>query len=420
MESCRFGKKDFQWVIALFGTAVGAGVLFLPIRAGMSGFISVIVMSIVMFPTIWLGHRALGYFILSSKSVGSDITEAMKDHLGDRFGRFTTILYFFFLWPVCMAYGVGITNTVASFMIHQLKMTNLSMTDLGFRSILALILISLVVFILIKGREIVLKVTNTLVYPLIAVLFIFSLWLIPHWNLSNINYMPSLSDFFGNLWLTLPVLTFAFNHSPAVSPMVQDLTEEDPEKDVIQCRVNKIEFGTATLLILFVMFFVISCVLTLTPDQLQQARAENIPILSYFANITGSKFIGFIGPIVAFAAIGSSFFTHLLGCIEALRGTVFKRVAHKTPAEMKKINFYIILVLYISMVLMAILNPNVLDFMESLGGPIISLIIFFMPIYAFYTVPGLEKYRKNTWTNMLVLIMGLLTVSSVLFKLFRG
>lgn len=418
--SSKLTKKDFQWVIALFGTAVGAGVLFLPIRAGMSGFISVVIMSIIIFPTIWLGHRALGYFVLSSKSAGSDITEAMKDHLGNNFGRFVSVLYFFFLWPVCMAYGVGMTNTVASFIVNQMNMKNLSMTDLGFRSILAIILISLVVFVLVKGRDVVLKVTNALVYPLIAVLVLFSLYLIPTWNLASVKYMPTLGEFFSNLWLTLPVLVFAFNHSPAVSPMIQDLVAENSDRAVIEKKVNKIELMTANILIFFVMFFVISCVLSLTPEQLQQARVENIPILSYFANVTGSKVIGFIGPIVAFAAIGSSFFTHLLGCVEALRGSVVGRVGEKTQAEVKKINFYIILSLYISMVLMAILNPNILDFMESLGGPIISLIIFVMPIYAFYKVPGLEKYRKNVFANMLVLVMGILTVSSVVFKLFRG
>ncbi len=412
-------KKDFQWVIALFGTAVGAGVLFLPIRAGLSGFISVIVMTIIIFPTIWLGHRALGYFVLSSKSAGSDITEAMKDHLGNGFGRFVSVLYFFFLWPVCMAYGVGLTNTVASFMIHQLNL-NFSMTDLGFRSILAFILISLVVFILVRGRQVVLKVTNALVYPLIAVLLLFSLYLIPSWNWESVRNMPSWEDFFANLWLTLPVLVFAFNHSPAISPMVQDLNHESANRDLIQKKVNSIELQTTNILVIFVMFFVVSCVLSLTPEQLQQARAENIPILSYFANQTGSKFIALMGPLVAFAAIGSSFFTHLLGCVEALRGSVIGRLTEKTPSQMKKINASIIIALYISMIAMAILNPNILDFMESLGGPIISLIIFVMPIYAFYKVPALQKYRQNTLANIWVLMMGLLTISSVIFKLLRG
>lgn len=34
----KWNKFDVAWVLNLFGTAVGAGVLFLPINAGMGGF----------------------------------------------------------------------------------------------------------------------------------------------------------------------------------------------------------------------------------------------------------------------------------------------------------------------------------------------------------------------------------------------
>ncbi len=34
----RWTYKDFTWALSLFGTAVGAGVLFLPIKAGAGGF----------------------------------------------------------------------------------------------------------------------------------------------------------------------------------------------------------------------------------------------------------------------------------------------------------------------------------------------------------------------------------------------
>ncbi len=37
-SSSKFSYKDFTWCLSLFGTAVGAGVLFLPIKAGAGGF----------------------------------------------------------------------------------------------------------------------------------------------------------------------------------------------------------------------------------------------------------------------------------------------------------------------------------------------------------------------------------------------
>ena len=42
----KVNKFDLQWTLALFGTAVGAGILFLPIRAGSGGFFPLLLMSI--------------------------------------------------------------------------------------------------------------------------------------------------------------------------------------------------------------------------------------------------------------------------------------------------------------------------------------------------------------------------------------
>ncbi|VEI46214.1 serine transporter [Actinobacillus equuli] len=50
---------------------------------------------------------------------------------------------------------------------------------------------------------------------------------------------------------------------------------------------------------------------------------------------------------------------------------------------------------------MATINPSILGFIESLGGPIIAMILFIMPVYAIYTVPALAKY-KGSISNILL------------------
>lgn len=49
-------RFSLTWVLNLFGTAVGAGVLFLPINAGMSGFYPLIVMTLLVGPMTYLAH----------------------------------------------------------------------------------------------------------------------------------------------------------------------------------------------------------------------------------------------------------------------------------------------------------------------------------------------------------------------------
>ena len=46
----KWNKFDVAWVLNLFGTAVGAGVLFLPINAGMGGFWPLVVMANLVGP----------------------------------------------------------------------------------------------------------------------------------------------------------------------------------------------------------------------------------------------------------------------------------------------------------------------------------------------------------------------------------
>ena len=48
IQSRGWTKQDTSWVISLFGTAVGAGILFLPINAGMGGFWPLVVMALLV------------------------------------------------------------------------------------------------------------------------------------------------------------------------------------------------------------------------------------------------------------------------------------------------------------------------------------------------------------------------------------
>lgn len=116
---------DIRWMWSLFGTAVGAGILFLPIKAGEHGFWPVVLMATMSFPMTWLSHRALARFV---NAIGNqDITHAAT-RLGKRIGFLITLMYFFALYPICLAYGVGITNTVESFLLTNWACTILTTT----------------------------------------------------------------------------------------------------------------------------------------------------------------------------------------------------------------------------------------------------------------------------------------------------
>ena len=418
----KWTEFDTRWMLSLFGTAVGAGILFLPIRAGMGGFWPVVVMTLLIFPMVWLSHRALSRFVNETSSVDHDITHAAEEYWGRNTSFLITILYFFAIYPICLAYGVGITNTFASFFVNQLQLTNLYDSQTmqlypSVRLILAIILASAMMVIMLLKEKTITKACNFLVYPLCLVIFAFSFYLIPHWKLEIIQTTPSLKDFIEIVWLTLPVLVFSFNHSPAISTFTLSVRREYGENS--EQKANQILFRTSAMLLIFVMFFVFSCILCLDATDFQAARDANIPILSYFANKLDVPFIAYGAPVVAFLAIVTSFFGHYFGAYAGLNGILRKAIkmsGNENP-NLKAIKIFSTLFMYVTIIAVAYLNPSILNFIESLGGPIIAMILFMMPMIAIWSVSKLKKY-KNPALDLFVTITGILTISSVVYTLF--
>ena len=129
--------------------------------------------------------------------------------------------------------------------------------------------------------------------------------------------MPSV------VWLAIPIIVFSFNHSPIISQFSKEQRRVYGD-DAVR-KTDAITGGAAMMLMGFVMFFVFSVVLSLSPEQLAMAQEQNISVLSYLANVHESPLISYLGPLVAFAAITSSYFGHFLGAHEGLVGLIKSR-----------------------------------------------------------------------------------------------
>ena len=401
-------RQDTTWMLSLFGTAVGAGILFLPINAGMGGFWPLVLMAVIIGPMTYLAHRGLSRFVCSSSIPGSDITQVVEEHFGVGAGKAITILYFFAIYPIVLIYGVGITNTVDSFIVNQLGMASPP------RFILSGVLILGMMAVMVAGEKFMLKVTQLLVYPLVGILAFMSFYLIPEWKMDALQVVPEAGAFLGTVWLTIPVLVFAFNHSPAISQFSVSLKRDHGAN--ASRKADVILRNTSMMLVGFVMLFVFSCVLSLSPAQLAEAKAQNLPILSYLANVHSSGFVSYFGPLIAFIAIVSSFFGHYMGATEGMKGVIVKqlRSSGKSVAD-AKINKFILGFMFVTIWAVAVINPSILGMIEALGGPIIAAILYLMPMYAVYKVPALKAYRGSI-SNI---IAGLLAMTAILFGFFR-
>ncbi|MDK9738979.1 septum formation protein [Vibrio sp. D404a] len=402
-DSSKFTYKDFTWCLSLFGTAVGAGVLFLPIKAGAGGFWPLVILALIAAPMTWFAHKSLARFVLSAKNPEADITDTVEEHFGKTGANLITFAYFFAIYPIVLIYGVGITNTVDSFLVNQMGMESIPRPLLSGALILAMT--AGVVF----GKELMLKATSAMVYPLVFILLALSFYLVPDWNTSMMDVSPEWSAMPSIIWLAIPIIVFSFNHSPIISQFSKEQRRVHGENAVK--KTDAITGGAAMMLMGFVMFFVFSVVLSLSPEQLATAQAQNISVLSYLANVHESPLISYMGPLVAFAAITSSYFGHFLGAHEGLVGLIKSR-SNTQVSKIEKISLAFIVV---TTWIVAVVNPSILGMIETMGAPMIAAILFLMPIFAMNKVPAMAKYKTSAPVQIFTALCGLAAISSVIY-----
>ena len=403
-------RFENSWALSLFGTAVGAGILFLPMNAGAGGVWPLVIATLLIGPMTFFAHRGLSRFVSASEHPGSDITVVARELFGTAGGQVVTLLYFLAIFPIVLIYGIAITNTVDSLLVEQLNW------GAPPRWLLSGVLIALMMLVMISGQRLMLVAMQWLVYPLIAALLGITVFLIPSWQLSFITETThSWGEMAQALLLVIPVLIFAFNFSPAVSQYTLAMQRRYGARSDV--RGNVVLRRATVLLVIFTMGFVWSTILALGADGLEEARAANLPVLSYLAQVMDAPFIEYLGPAVAIAAIGSSFFGHYLGAAEGAAGIVRTAAAaagRQLPE--KGLRAGVAVFIFLSTWLVAILDVGILDMIETLAGPIIAVVLYLMPMYAIHRFDALERYRGKA-SNVFTTIAGIAAVACIIYRI---
>ncbi|ASR45284.1 septum formation initiator [Paenibacillus kribbensis] len=415
-EPKKWHKQDTTWALSLFGTAIGAGVLFLPINAGSGGLLSLLLITILAFPVMYFSHRALAKMINASNSGNDGITGTIREYFGNKASIIFNIVYFCSIYTIVLMYSVALTNTASSFIVHQLHMAEPP------RAILSLVLVLGLIAILNFGQDITVKIMSMLVYPFIVSLLFIAISLIPQWNtsmlsFSNVSTASTGSGYFGTILMILPIIVFSFNHSPIISSFVtkQRATYGTLASDAKCAQIQKVCY---IMTFAVVMFFVWSSVMSLTPNDLIMAKQQNLSILSYLANRLNSPLITIAAPIIAFMAITKSFLGHYIGAYEVMRDVIIKfNKTRGKNVEEKTVKTMILAFVVLSCWYVAYANPSILGIIDSLSGPLVAAILCLLPMYAIRKVPVLAKYRGKI-SNVFVIVIGLLTVLASIMSLF--
>lgn len=400
-----WSKEETLWSFALYGTAVGAGTLFLPIQLGSAGTIVLLITALVAWPLTYWPHKALAQFILSSKTTGNEgITGAVSYYYGKKMGSLITTLYFIAFFVVVLIYAVAITNSLTEQLAKQMTV------DLSIRVMVSFGVVLALNLIFLTGRHITLKVMGFLVFPLIAYFLFLSFYLTRSWQPALLTSQMTFDRHtLHQIWVSIPVMVFAFSHTPIISTFAVDRREKYGEQAMGKCtRIMRVAY---LVICLSVLFFVFSCLLSIPPTWIVAAKEQGVTILSALSMMPSSPaWLGVSGIIVAVIAMSKSFLGTYFGVIEGATEMV-KSSLNQVGIKKSRAFNRALSIMGVSLItfIVCCINPNAISMIYAISGPLIAVILFIMPTLSTYLIPSLKPYRSIG--NLLTLVVGVLCVS---------
>ncbi len=412
VSKLKWEKSDSVWTMGLYATAVGAGTLFLPITVGSNSPVILLFILLLAFPLSYYSHRALSRFVLSSSHKEGDITHVVEEHFGARAGKLLMLVYLTAFYPIILVYSISITNAIQSFVVHQLGDAEIP------RGLLVLGVMLGLHLVLLAGKQIVVSAISVLALPMVAFLIGLSIYLLPQWSLSYFSESQAVDwrdpAFWKSLWLIVPVMVFSFSHAPIISSF--SAAQKKRCQESADLRAKRIIKCSSLLICGSVLFFVVSCVMSLSQAEMAQARIDNISVLSALANKFSNPLIAYVGPLIAILAMSKSFLGTSMGVSEGTVSMVSGAcqglglsLRESTIARVSSV------ILFVVTGVITYLNPNVLEIIEKVSGPLIAVILFLLPACSIYRLPALKRYRGAS--TLFVLVIGLLAISALIYDL---
>lgn len=400
--------QDNIWTLGLYGTAVGAGTLFLPVEIGTRGPVIFLVMLLLGLPLSLIPIYSFVVYICVKRRLKTARCRSSGSFFSGRGEKLITLFYCVTFFPVTLVYGVALINALSNLLVEHLHITAISRGPLSF------IVVAALYVVLSKGRDRVVAIMSALALPFAASVLLIAVSLIPGWHLSNLtdtaaemNATP-LPVTLKNIWLTLPLITFSFCCAPMVSPLSSYYRERKAEGEKKALFVIRIAY---LAIFASILFFVLSCVLGIPHDNFVRAKAENLNVLSVMKGNGDFSLIYHIAPLIAIIGMTKSFLGVGLSVAQTF-GQLAASVSGKKANASKRLASLALFLLTYGIVYA---NPDVLSLIEMFCGPLIAVILFLIPAYLIYTRPSLAELRGVT--VFLVVLGGLATLSALLWTM---
>ncbi|EQA1583312.1 amino acid permease [Enterobacter hormaechei] len=404
----RWTLKDTIWMLGIYGATVGAGTLFLPVEIGTRGPLVFIMLLVLAFPLSMVPHVLICRVFMRDHTTADKTLPMFGTFFGAR-GQQAIRAYFCLAhFPVTLVYAISLVNALDNLFTAHFHFAKVN------RALLTLIVLTCLFLVLSKGREKVVNILGALALPFALTIVAVAAIQIPGWHLTNITdaYKStgnvSAGETIKNLWLTLPLITFAFCSTPMISPLSAHYRENGNGGEKKSVRVVRLAYG---LIFLSIIFFVLSCILSTPQETFISAKAQNLNVLSVMGGNSGSGVIFFAAPLIAVLGMTKSF----LGISLPVAETFTDLTSGLTRAGKKKSKFLSFLLMFAVSFAVVYTNPDVINLIETVCGPLIAIFLFLIPGYLVYTRDELHDLKGVA--AITVILGGILTVSALIYSM---
>lgn len=214
-EATRFDGTDWGWVIMSIGMAIGAGIVFLPVKVGLVRLWVFLASSVIAYPAMYLFQR-LFINALAESPKCEDYPSVISGYLGKNWGFFLGVLYFIMLVIWVFVYSTALTNDSASF-LHSFGLTK---TVWSHSPWYGLAVICIMVAIASRAEKVLFRISSFMVLTKLSVVVLLGVIIAGHWSLSNIGSFPSMGYLLKQTVVMLPFTLTSILFIQTLSPMV--------------------------------------------------------------------------------------------------------------------------------------------------------------------------------------------------------
>ena len=354
-------KMIISMSLLMAGTALGAGILGLPMETGLSGFMPSLFGMLFAWLTLMCTGWIFIYKITTSKYPIEDFADLYKREFGHWSIWLNSFGYFITFYGILTAYLCGISTTVIK-IFPELRI--IPYVDKILIILFFIILTSIVLFG-VKGFK---KLSSFFSICLLVVFIMMVVFAFTHIKLQNLQYMNVTA-----LPFALPILFTSFCFHPVIPLICVHIREEKQTRHILKWILF---WGTFTIFcVILIWSFIVLGIVPVSSKagiSIMQANRENLPATVPLAQSIKSGWLPLFALLFTFFAIVTSYIGAGAGFMSYVKNFSEHYMKRNVSSD--------IIITFALPFLVALIYPNIfLRMLGVVGGVGVIIIYGFLP-----------------------------------------